>query len=83
MSAEMRQAAADMPGFLGIESAAEESHITISYWRDLADIKKWKEHLRHREAQKLGREKWYNSYRIRIAKVERDYEFDKCGNAAN
>ena len=60
-------------GFLGFESARETVGITISYWRDLASIQRWKADLEHREAQQKGKELWYRAYTIRIAKVEREY----------
>ena len=76
MAAEMEELAAKQPGFLGLETAREKTGITVSYWRDLEAINRWKENLRHREAQRQGREKWYAAYFIRIAKVERDYDFE-------
>ena len=63
------------PGFLGIESARNDVGITVSYWVDLDSIKQWKSNSEHLIAQKLGREKWYKTFKTRIAKVERDYEF--------
>ena len=73
MANKMVQLAAEQPGFLGIESAREELGITVSYWLDLESIKQWKANAEHMAAQKLGREQWYASFRVRIAKVERDY----------
>ena len=64
-------------GFLGIESAKEELGITVSYWRDLDSIKKWKENADHSIAREKGKSVWYKSFKTRIAKVERDYEFEK------
>ena len=61
-------------GFLGFESAREELGITVSYWKDQRSIINWKANLEHQKAQKLGKEFWYKQYKIRIAKVERDYE---------
>ncbi len=29
--------------------------------------------MEHLEAQKNGRKKWYSAFKLRIAKVERDY----------
>lgn len=69
--------AKDLPGFLGLETAQEEIGITISYWRSLNDIKGWKEDMDHLIAQSRGRQEWYKEYRVRIARVERDYEFHK------
>lgn len=76
MASRMMELAQQQPGFLGVESAREELGITVSYWTDLASIKAWKQQAEHRLAQALGRERWYADYRVRIAKVERDYGLD-------
>lgn len=73
MSEKMLELAARQPGFLGVESAREALGITVSYWSDLASIKQWKANAEHLVAQKLGREKWYSSFSVRIARVEHDY----------
>lgn len=62
-------------GFLGAESARNDLGITVSYWKDLESIKKWKENAEHLIAQQKGKTDWYQHYKVRIAKVERDYEF--------
>ena len=71
----MLQLAHTMPGFLGVESARNEIGITVSYWESLAAIKHWKMNTDHLMAQQQGRDNWYESYKTRIALVERDYEF--------
>ena len=73
MAALMLELAAEQPGYLGVESAREDLGITISYWRDLESIRRWKAHAEHRKAQKAGRDRWYSDYKTRIALVERDY----------
>jgi heme-degrading monooxygenase HmoA len=73
MASRMVELASKQPGFLGVESAREGVGITVSYWSDLESIKNWKADAEHREAQKLGREQWYSSFKTRISKVERDY----------
>lgn len=73
MAREMVRLAAKQPGYLGHESARSDLGITLSYWQSLEAIKAWKAQSDHKIAQKLGREKWYNSYKMRIALVERDY----------
>ncbi len=73
MAMRMIELAAQQPGFLGVESVREDLGITVSYWTDLESIKKWKANAEHLVAQKLGHEKWYTSFKTRIAKVERDY----------
>ena len=60
-------------GFLGIESARENIGITVSYWADLDSIKKWKANTEHIGAQKAGRASWYDTFKVRISKVELDY----------
>ena len=75
MANEMNELAKQQPGYLGIESAREGLGITISYWRSLGDIKNWKANTRHLIAQKTGRDQWYEHYKVRICKVERDYGF--------
>jgi heme-degrading monooxygenase HmoA len=76
MAQRMDALAAQQPGYLGVESARDGLGITVSYWRDLASIRAWKAHAEHLLAQQTGRSTWYNDYRVRIAKVERDYGLD-------
>ena len=69
----MVELAEQQPGFLGVESAREQVGITVSYWADLESIKNWKANTEHLEAQKAGRKLWYENFKVRISKVERDY----------
>jgi heme-degrading monooxygenase HmoA len=74
MSAAMDRLAAEQPGYLGIESAREDLGITVSYWADEAAARGWKRVAAHLGAQRLGRERWYQDYRVRVATVTRDYD---------
>jgi heme-degrading monooxygenase HmoA len=67
--------ASDQPGFLGVDSArgANGLGITVSYWRDEASIAAWREHAEHTLARARGREQWYASFSLHVAKVERAY----------
>ncbi len=76
MADKMVELAKKQPGFLGVESARNEIGITVSYWESLEAIRMWKANVDHLEAQLLGRKKWYKNYKTRIAKVERDYEYE-------
>ena len=74
------QLAREQEGFIDVESASRTSEgfgITVSYWRDLESIKKWKAQSEHAAAQRMGRDAFYQSYRLRIARVERDYGFER------
>lgn len=73
MAARMLELARRQPGFLGVESARESVGITVSYWRDEASVRAWKGQVEHLAAQRLGRERWYADYRVRVAWVEREY----------
>jgi heme-degrading monooxygenase HmoA len=73
MADRMVELAATQPGFLGIETVREDLGITVSYWDSPESIANWKKNAEHREAQRLGRRKWYSSFRVRIARVEREY----------
>jgi heme-degrading monooxygenase HmoA len=75
MASRMVELASTQEGFLGVESVREEIGITVSYWRDLESIKKWKENAEHRIAQEKGRNQWYKAFRTRVALVERDNSF--------
>ncbi len=69
----MLELAQQQDGFLGAESAREELGITVSYWESIDAIKNWKANSEHLAAQKMGKAQWYASFKLRIAKVERDY----------
>jgi heme-degrading monooxygenase HmoA len=73
MAASMEALARDQPGFLGIESARDSLGITVSYWTDQRAAHAWKQVAAHLVAQRLGREIWYQDYRVRVATVEREY----------
>ncbi|MGZ3755358.1 MAG: antibiotic biosynthesis monooxygenase family protein [Mucilaginibacter sp.] len=75
MAIEMEVLAIQQDGFLGMESARDGLGITISYWQSLEAIKNWKANTQHLLAQKYGREKWYENYKVRVGKIERDYSF--------
>ena len=75
MAIKMVELAKAQPGFIGMESARSEIGITVSYWENLEAIKNWKANMEHLEAQEKGKTTWYKNYKVRIAKVEREYEF--------
>ena len=44
---------------------------------DKVAIKNWKANNEHLYAQKMGKESWYSSYSVRIAKVEEEYSMEE------
>ncbi|NAY91848.1 antibiotic biosynthesis monooxygenase [Muricauda sp. JGD-17] len=77
MANKMVDLARQQPGFLDVESARDGLGITVSYWESLEAIALWKSNVEHQIAQKKGIRSWYSCYRVRICRVERDYEFKK------
>lgn len=78
----MLQLASEQPGFLGMESARSGLGLTVSYWADEASIRAWKQQVDHAVVQRLGREQWYDAYGVRVAKVERQYFFERARDGA-
>jgi heme-degrading monooxygenase HmoA len=76
MAEMMDQLASTQEGYIGRESArdTEGFAVTVSYWRDEAAIKNWRENIKHAAAQQTGKARWYERYSLRVAKVERQYE---------
>jgi len=73
MAERMVELAKKQPGFIGVESVRNKVGITVSYWKDLESIRKWRENAEHQVAIEKGKKEWYESYKVRIAKVEREY----------
>lgn len=76
MAEQMAALAAQQPGYLGVDSVRDPASgvgITVSYWRDEESILAWKRKSEHLVAQRLGVEKWYETYVTHVAKVERSY----------
>jgi heme-degrading monooxygenase HmoA len=72
---EMFDLALQQPGCLGVETARNPNGfgIEVAYFTDETAIAAWKAHARHAAAQKLGKERWYSRYELRVARVERAY----------
>ena len=75
MADKLMRLAHEQPGCLGAESVRADTGfgITVSYWRDEASIAAWKANVEHLAAQRLGKERWYEHYELRVARVERAY----------
>ena len=77
IAARLKPELEQIDGFLSIErfqSLTDDTKIlSLSFWRDEAAVKAWRNVERHRQAQKTGREGVFRDYRLRIASVVRDY----------
>jgi heme-degrading monooxygenase HmoA len=51
-----------------------EQEIAVSYWPDEASIVAWKQQAEHRVAQQLGKDGWYQHYKVEVVKILRAYD---------
>lgn len=77
IAAELKPLLETIDGFISIErfsSLAEEGKVlSLSFWRDEAAVQAWRNLESHRLAQEKGRGGVFRDYRLRVAKVSRDY----------
>ena len=66
-----------MDGFISVERFQSLSNphklVSLSFWRDEASVRAWREHPEHRATQAAGRAGVFDDYRLRVATVVRDY----------
>ena len=76
-SRRMHELVEQIPGFISIKAYTGEDGEEIDLVRFANEdaLKIWKEQPEHREAQRRGREEFYDRYSVQACKVIRDYEF--------
>lgn len=77
LDAELEKMVQENPGFIAAKAftAADGERLTVVWWRDEASLTEWRNLIRHREAQDLGRQKWYQYYTVEVAQVTRTKSF--------
>lgn len=75
MNAAAYREATGIDGFLFEESSrqADGFGVSVSYWRDMEAIDRWRNNALHRMAKEKGRSGWFDHYSIRICKVESEH----------
>lgn len=77
LAAELKPLLADIDGFISIESfqslTTPGKILSLSWWRDEQAILQWKKNVLHQAAQAEGRQSIFAFYRIRIARMTREY----------
>lgn len=85
LAAELRPLLENIEGFISIERfeslATKGKYLSLSFWRDEASIRTWRNLEEHRKAQTKGRSGVFAEYRIRIASVVRDYGLNERNEA--
>ncbi len=76
-AARLRPMLERIDGFISIErfQSLTNPHklVSLSFWRDEASVRAWREHTEHRATQAAGRAWIFDDYRLRVATVLRDY----------
>jgi len=74
---ELDALARQAPGFVDVRSytAEDGERLTLVWWRDTESLKAWRQLPRHVEAQRAGRARWYEYYRVEVAEVIRESNF--------
>ncbi len=76
-AADLRPHLEQIDGFISIErfeSLTQPGKIlSLSFWRDEAAVKQWRNLDAHRRAQSAGRQRIFAEYRLRVTQVIRDY----------
>ena len=72
----MRTLAFAEHGCLEFHAVTEgDQEVALSYWPDEAHVLAWRRHLEHQAAQQQGRLRWYASYRVEVARIERSHRW--------
>ena len=76
----MNELVQSVPGYVSHVSyrdAESRSGVTIAYFTDLEAVARWRDTPDHQEAQRLGREAFYEEYSVQIATVVREYDWHR------
>ena len=77
IAAELLPTLEQIEGFISVERFESLSQkgklLSLSFWEDEQAIRRWREQLDHQNAQQAGRFSLFETYRLRVASVSRDY----------
>ena len=74
VAARMRELAITEFGCLEFHAVSEGAdEVALSYWPDEDSIRRWRNHPEHLLAQQTGRERWYESFSVKVAGITREY----------
>ena len=79
LAARMLELARSMPGFISYKVFASDDgeRASLIEFETAEQLRAWREHPEHREAQRLGRERFYTSYTLQVAEPERESRFER------
>ena len=72
-------------GFISVERFESLTQpgklLSLSFWRDEEAVTRWRQVEKHRSAQKAGRQRVFQDYRLRVAAVVRDSGMEERAEA--
>jgi len=78
IAAELRPMLKSIDGFISVERFESLSEpgkfVSLSFFRDEAAVRQWRETAEHRAAQAKGKSRIFADFRLRVAEVVRDYD---------
>jgi len=77
IAADLKPILEEIDGFISVErfQSLSDPHkiLSLSFFQDEEAILQWRTLQKHRNAQSMGRNEVFESYRLRVASVIRDY----------
>lgn len=77
LAQQLRRSVEEIDGFISVErfqSITEENKmVSLSFFETETALDQWRNTKAHRAAQQFGRSEYFADYRLRIARIERDY----------
>jgi len=83
LDAELEHRVSTQPGYVTHKSyqATDGERLTLVWFQDQESLRSWKMLPRHLEAQRQGRERWYEFYEMDVAEVVRTSSFRRSATA--
>ena len=76
-AAAMNEYVKSQPGFVAVKSftADDGERLTIVWWKDRETLEQWRHNPDHAEVKKTGRQRWYEYYKMEVAEVYRESNY--------
>lgn len=76
-AAAMNEYVKSQPGFIAVKSftAEDGERLTIVWWKDRETLEQWRHNPSHAEVKKTGRQRWYEYYKMEVAEVYRESNY--------
>ncbi len=79
LAARMLELAEAMPGFISykVYTSEDGERCSIIEFESPEHLRAWREHPQHREAQRIGRERYYQEYSLHVSEPMRESSFQR------